>query len=131
VTLLRRVLVSGAFVLVVLSVPLVAVPGWLVEGLLDQPEVPDVWLRLLGAAGISLALFSVLILRKLDDLWWWCWALVAFDVSTALIAFTHAALGGQGGSATWPWWVMGTVSALFASFSLAGLARAGQEKPFA
>jgi hypothetical protein len=131
VTLLRRVLVSGGLVLVVLSVPLVTAPGWLVEGPLDQPEVPDVWLRLLGAAGISLALFHVLILRKLDDLWWWCWALVAFDVSTALIALTHAALGVESGSAAWPWWAMGAVSALFASLYLAGLARAGQEKPFA
>jgi hypothetical protein len=31
----------------------------------------------------------------------------------------------------WPWWVLAGVSAGFTAVCLAGLARAGQEKPFA
>jgi hypothetical protein len=130
-TLLRRTLSVGALLLLGFSIPLLVIPGPLVEGLLGQAPTEDVWLRLLGAAGIALAMFHVLILRKLEDLWWWTWAFVVFDGSSALIALLHAALGLSAGSSAWPWWLYGAGSAAFAVVYVAGLARAGQERPFA
>jgi hypothetical protein len=131
-SLLRRALSLGASLLAAVSLTLLIAPGWLVERALDQAETPgDVWLRLLGAAMLSLALVHVLIVRKLEDLWWWTWVVVAFDGLAAVISVLHAVVGLPHGSAAWPWWLAGGVSSIFAAVSLAGLARAGQEKPFA
>ena len=131
-SLLRRALSLGGLLLAATSVALLIAPGWAVERLLDQSETPgDVWLRLLGAAAFSLALVHVLIVRKLEDLWWWTWALIVFDGLGAVIAILHVVVGLPAGSAAWPWWLAGGVSAFFAAVYLAGLARAGQEKPFA
>ena len=130
-TLLRRTLSAGALLLLVFSVPLVVVPGPLVEGLLGQAPTDEVWLRLFGAAGITLAMVHVLILRKLDELWWWTWAFVVFDALSALIALLHAAVGVPAGSSALPWWLYGLGSAAFAVLYVAGLARAGQERPIA
>jgi hypothetical protein len=131
-SLLRRALSVGGALLAVLSLALLVAPGWLVEELLDQSETPgDVWLRLFGAAAFSLSLIHVLILRKLDELWWWSWAVVAFDGLVAVITVLHVLVGLPDGSAAWPWWVAGGASAVFAALLLAGLARAGQERPFA
>ena len=131
-TLLRRALGVGALVSVVLAIALLLVPGWTVETVLGQAERPaDAWLRLLGAALFSLGLVHVLIVRKLEDLWWWTWAIVAFDALTAVIVISHAVVGVPDGSATWPWWLLGAVTAAFTAAYLAGLARAGQERPFA
>ncbi|HET9673062.1 MAG TPA: hypothetical protein VFQ40_09480 [Actinomycetota bacterium] len=131
-TLLRRALSAGAFVSVSLAAALLLVPGWLVGTVLGQVDRPgDVWLRLLGAALFSLGLVHVLIVRKLDDLWWWTWAIVVFDVLAAAIMAAHAAVGLPAGSAAWPWWLFAGVSGAFTAALLAGLARAGQEKPFA
>jgi hypothetical protein len=130
-TLLRRTLSAGALLLLVFSVPLVVVPGPVVEGLLGQAPTDEVWLRLLGAAGITLAMIHVLVIRKLDDLWWWTWAFVVFDSLSALIALLHAAVGVPTGSSAWPWWLYGLGSSAFAVLYVAGLARAGQERPIA
>jgi len=130
--ILRRTLGAGTLLLLVLATPLLLVPGWLTETLLGQADRPgDVWLRLLGAATVSLALVHVLILRKLDDLWWWCWALVVFDALIVAISTTHLVVGLADGSAAWPWWLSAAVSSVFVAAYLAGLARAGQEKPIA
>jgi hypothetical protein len=131
-SLLRRALASGAALLLVTALPLLAIPRTVVEGIMGQDPVPDdVWIRLFGAGCIALALFHVLILRKLDDLWWWVWALVIFDGLSAVIVIIHAAVGVSGGSAAWPWWVFGATSSLFTAAYVVGLAKAGQEKPFA
>jgi hypothetical protein len=131
-SLLRRVLAAGAVVTLVLSAPLVVIPRTIVEGLMGQAQVADdVWIRLFGTAGIALSLFHVLILRKLDDLWWWVWAFVIFDGLSAVIVLAHAAVGVPEGSSGWPWWVYGATSVLFAMLYVVGLAKAGQEKPFA
>jgi hypothetical protein len=130
-SLLRRALSLGAGLIAASSLALLIAPGWLTEQLLDQSETPgDVWLRLLGATGFSLALVHVLIVRKLDDLWWWSWAIVAFDLLVVVITVLHALAGLPDGSAAWPWWVLAAISAGLTASSLAGLARAGQEKPF-
>jgi hypothetical protein len=129
--LLRRTLRVGALVLVLVSIPLIVVPSAIVETVMGQPPVAEVWVRLLGVAGVVLAMVHVLILRRLDDLWWWCWAFVLFDGLSALIIVLHAAFGVPDGSPAWPWWVYGAGSALFAALYLGGIARAGQEAPIA
>lgn len=131
-SLLRGALSAGAALLLALSAPLIVIPGTIVETIMGQaPAGEDIWIRLFGMAGVVIALFHVLILRKLDDLWWWCWAFVIFDGLTAVIVIIHALVGLPEGSAAWPWWVYGVTSALFTGLYVAGLARTGQEKPFA
>jgi hypothetical protein len=130
-TLLRRTLSVGALLLLGFSIPLLVLPGPFVEGLLGQAPTEEVWLRLFGAAGIALAMVHVLVVRKLDDLWWWSWVFVIFDGLSALIAMLHAAVGLPAGASAWPWWLYGAGSAAFAVIYLAGLARAGQERPLA
>jgi hypothetical protein len=129
--LLRRALGLGASLLLVVSVPLVVAPRTIVEEVMGQAASgDDAWVRLFGAAVVALALFHVLILRRLEDLWWWCWAFVVFDGSVSVIALSHAAVG-LPGSAEWPWWLLGSTAALFTALYVIGLAKAGQEKPFA
>jgi hypothetical protein len=131
-TLLRRVLGVGAVVTLVLCAPLVVIPGTIVVRFMGQAQaVDDVWVRLFGAGGIALGLFHVLILRKLDDLWWWVWAFVIFDGLSSVIAIAHAAVGVPLGSSAWPWWAYGAIGVLFTALYVVGLAKAGQEKPFA
>ena len=131
-TVLRRALGVGALLLLLLSVPLIVVPRTIVEDLLGQTPVgDDVWIRLLGAGCLALGLFHVLIIRRLEDLWWWCWAFVVFDASVAVISLSHAAVGMPEGSAAWPWWLVGSTAAVFTALYLIGLARAGREKPLA
>jgi hypothetical protein len=130
-TVLRRALGLGAVLLLVPGVPLIAVPRTIVERVMSQSTGDDVWIRLTGAACIALALFHVLVIRKLDDLWWWCWAFVLFDGSVAAIALTHAAAGLPEDSAAWPWWLLGITTVGFTALYLLGLAKAGREKPFA
>jgi len=131
-SLLRGALGVGAVLLLALSVPLVAIPRTIVETVMGQGATGyDVWVRLFGTGAVALALFHVLILRKLDDLWWWCWAFVIFDGLIAVIAILHAAAGLPEGSAAWPWWVFGGISASFTGLFVVGLAKTGQEKPFA
>jgi hypothetical protein len=131
-TVLRRALGLGAVLLLALALPLVVVPRTVVESVMGQvPVGDDVWIRLTGAACVGLALFHVLVIRKLDELWWWCWAFVLFDGSVSVIALSHAAIGVPDGSASWPWWVFGSLAGAFAAAYLIGLALAGREKPFA
>jgi hypothetical protein len=131
-TMLRRALGIGAFLLLLLSAPLVVVPRTIVDVVLGQPTVgDDIWIRLFGSGCFALGLFHVLIIRKLEDLWWWCWAFVVFDGSVSVISLSHAAIGLPDGSAAWPWWLLGGATAAFTALYLVGLAEAGQEKPFA
>jgi hypothetical protein len=131
-SLLRRALGVGAVLLLALSVPLVVLPRTIVETIMGQGHVPDVvWIRLFGAGGVALALFHVLILRKLEDLWWWCWAFVIFDGLVCGIVILHVSTGLPEGSAAWPWWTLAASTAVFTALYVVGLAKAGQEKPLA
>ena len=131
-TVLRRALGVGAFFLVSLSAPLIVLPRTIVEDVLGQTPVgDDVWIRLFGAGCLALGLLHVLIIRKLEDLWWWCWAFVVFDGAVSVIALSHGAIGLPAGSSAWPWWLLGGATAAFTALYLVGLAEAGQEKPFA
>jgi hypothetical protein len=129
---LRRALGVGALLLFLFSVPFLVMPRTIVEVVLGQAAIgDDVWIRLFGAGSLALGLFHVLMIRKLEDLWWWCWAFVVFDGTVSVIALSHAAVGLPEGAAAWPWWLLGAATMLFTAVYLVGLARAGQEKPFA
>ena len=131
-TVLRRALGLGAVLLLVVAAPLVVVPSTIAERVMGQATTgDDVWIRLTGAACLALGLFHVLVIRKLDDLWWWCWAFVLFDGTVSVIALVQAAIGPPEGSASWPWWLSGFVAAGFVASYLVGLAIAGRERPFA
>ena len=71
----------------------------------------------------------MLILRKLDDLWWWCWALVIFDGMTAGIVITHAAVGLPEGSAALAVVGLRSNQRFFAGLYLVGLAKTPPGEP--
>ena len=127
---LRRVLYLDALLSGLGGAALAVAPGFFVETVLDQPPVTDqAWLRLLGVAGFVLALLMVLVGHRIEELWWWCWALVILEVGGAAVGSLHLLLGLPEGAAAWPWWLVAGVSWLFAGAFLWGIARAGVEAP--
>jgi len=52
-------------------------------------------------------------------------------VGTATVFALTALLSVPAGAANWPWWALAAVSAVVGAGLLAGMARAGEEKPFA
>ncbi len=127
---LRRVLYLDALLSGLGGAALAVAPGFLVETVLGQPPVTDeAWLRLLGVAGLTLALLMVLVGHRVEELWWWCWALVILEVGGAAVASLHLLVGLPRGAAAWPWWTMVGISWLFAGGFLWGIARAGTEAP--
>jgi hypothetical protein len=108
---------------------LVVAPGWLVETLLDQPALgEDAWLRAAGVMAIALAGQMVLVVRRIEDLWWWSWTFVLLEVGTAAVFLVNALLGAADGSPALPWWLLGGVNGAVAALELAGLAKAGTER---
>ena len=128
--LLRRVLYWQAALWAATAVALVAVPGWLVERVLDQtPLGEDAWLRITGVTAFALALLMVLVANRVEDVWWWAWAFVILEAGTAAVFVLNALAGLAEGAAAWPWWVLGALNALVGAVELAALARTGVEKP--
>jgi hypothetical protein len=128
--LLRRVLYLDALASALGSVVLIAIPRFLLVDLLDQPPYPDYApLRLLGVAGFALALVMVLVAQRIEDLWWWSWALVVLEGGAAAVKTLHAAFGLPLDAAAWPWWAWALASWAFAFAFLWGIARAGTERP--
>jgi len=130
VKLLRRVLYWQAALWAATAAALVAVPGWLVERVLDQPPLgEDAWLRITGVTAFALALLMVLVANRLEDVWWWAWAFVILEAGTAAVFVLNALAGLAEGVAAWPWWILGALNALVGAVELAALARTGVEKP--
>jgi hypothetical protein len=130
IALLRRVLYLDALGCIVVGLPLVVAPRSLGVGLLGQPEYPDyAVVRLLGVCLLTLALFMVLVAQRIEELWWWSWALVILAFGGAAVATLHALLGVPPGAAAWPWWLLAAGSWGFCFGLLWGLARAGVERP--
>ena len=128
--LLRRVLYWQAALWAATAAALVAVPGWLVERVLDQPPLgEDAWLRITGVTAFALALLMVLVANRLEDVWWWAWAFVILEAGTAAVFVLNALAGLAEGVAAWPWWILGALNALVGAVELAALARTGVEKP--
>lgn len=128
--LLRRVLVVQATVWAVCGLAIALAPPFVLETLFRLPETHDLgYVRVAGVCSLSLAMLMVLVSRRLNELWWWSWAFVVAAGGTALVALLNALLGLPDGASQLLWWVFAATSAAFTLGLLAGLARAGAERP--
>ena len=126
-TFLRQVLRWQAIASALVGLALLVAPGPVVDGLMDQPPTPQVWVRTVGIASIVLAAQMVLVGRKLEDLWWWTWSFVVLEGLVALVSVATAIAGVDGG-AEWPWWVATAIALGFGALDVGGLAKAGTER---
>jgi hypothetical protein len=130
VELLKRVLLVQAAVWAVCGLAIAVAPRFVLVTLFDLPEAPDLgYVRVAGVCSLSLAMLMVLLSRRLDDLWWWSWAFVVAAAGTALVALLNALFGLPDGASPLLWWLFAGTSAAFTIGLLAGLARAGIERP--
>jgi hypothetical protein len=128
-TLLKRVLYWQAAMWAFSGVALVTVPGWLVERVLDQPPVgDDVWLRAMGAMAVVLSLLMVLVAHHVDEVWWWAWAFVILEASTAALFAVNALVSLPAGAAAWPWWLIAGTNVVVGALEVVALARVGMER---
>jgi hypothetical protein len=122
VRLLRRTLWWQAALWAVAGLAFLAVPGWLVETVLDQPPVgEEAWLRVMGAMAFILAMTMVLVANRIEDLWWWAWAFAILEIITAVVFALNAAFGLPDGAAAWPWWLLAGTNLVVGLLDLAGL----------
>ena len=111
-----------------LAIGLIAFPGFLLQTLLGQPPYPDyAWVRLAGVQAVGLSLLIVLVVRRIEELWWWSWAFVVVAFGTAAVTTLHALFGIPDGAAAWPWWALGLLSWLITFGLLRGIAQAGEQ----
>lgn len=130
--LLRRVLYWQAALWTVGGSVEIAAPRWFLETLFHQPPYPDVaYVRSIGVMCVALALFMVLVAQRIEDVWWWAWIFALADAALATVSVLNALLGPVEGSATTYWWLLSIANVVFASGLLVGMARTGQERPFA
>jgi hypothetical protein len=128
-TILRRALQGFAAVWAGCGVALIAVPRWLLVTVFDQPPYPDyTYVRVAGAASISLAMLAVMVSRR-DDAWWWAWAFVVATGLCATIAVLHVTLGPPPGAGTLLWWLFTGTSVALTAGLVVGLTRASSEHP--
>lgn len=128
-TLLKRVLYWQAALWALSGVALFTVPGWLVERVLNQPPVgDDVWLRALGAMAVVLSLLMVLVAHHVDEVWWWAWAFVILEASTAALFAVNALVSLPPGAASWPWWLIAGANAIVGALEVVALAKVGMER---
>ena len=128
--LLQRVLLLMALVWAVCGVAIAVAPGFVLVTLFDLPEPPDFgYVRVAGVASFTLALLMVMISRRLDQLWWFAWAFAIAAAGTALVAAGTAAFGLPEGASSLLWWLFAGASTAFTVGLLAGLAKAGTERP--
>jgi hypothetical protein len=127
--LLRRTLYWHAAFWAACGVGVIAVPRWALETVLDHPGYVDLgYVRVAGAMSIGFALVMVLVAQRIEDVWWWSWAFAITDAGIVTITLLEAVFGD---TAPLLWWLFVVPNALLATALLVGLARAGQEKPFA
>jgi hypothetical protein len=132
VTLLRRVLYWQASLWAASGLVEIAAPHWFLQTLFRQPQYPDLaYVRSMGVMCVAFALLMVLVAQRVEDVWWWAWAFALTDAALATICVLNALLGPIEGSATVYWWLLGGGNVMFAAGLLLGMARTGQERPFA
>ena len=125
--ILRRALLLFASIWAVSGIAIVVAPRWLLISWFDQPPYPDyTYVRVCGIAALGSAALALMISRRLDDVWWWSWAFVLEAGATALVTALHAPFAEAG---PWFWWLFAVANAAIAAFLVAGIARAGVEKP--
>jgi hypothetical protein len=131
-TLLRRALYWQATLWAVGGLVEVAAPRWFLESVFSQPPYPDVaYVRSMGVMCVAFALLMVLVAQRIEDVWWWAWVFALTDAALATVAVLNALLGPVEGSATTYWWLLGGGNVAFGAALLLGMARTGQERPFA
>jgi hypothetical protein len=87
------------------------------------------WIRLGGIAAITLAMYCVLMARKIEDLWWWAWGMVLGTGAVAILCLVKAAFGIGSGSPRIFWAVLGIGALLFTVGLMWGIATASRETP--
>ena len=119
-----------ALVWAVCGTAIAVAPSFVLVTMFDLPEPPDFgYVRVAGVLSFSMALLMVLVSRRLAELWWFAWAFVVAAAGTALVAFGTAVFGLPEGASPLLWWLFAAASAMFTVGLLAGLARAGTERP--
>ena len=123
-------LVLQAAVWAVCGVAIALAPRFVLVTLFDLPEPPDLgYIRVAGVCSLSLAMLMVLLARQLAELWWWSWVFVVAAAGTALVALLNALFGLPDGTSPLLWWLFAAASTAFTAGLLAGLAKAGIERP--
>jgi hypothetical protein len=131
-TFLRRALQAFAAVWAGCGAVVALAPRWALVTLFSQVPYPDyTYVRVCGVSAIGLAMLAVLVSRRLDDVWWWSWALAVTAVLVTVVTALHALLSVPEGSGSLLWWLFAGINAALGAALLMGMARAGQEKPFA
>jgi hypothetical protein len=131
-TLLRRVLYWQAALWTIVAMVEIVAPRWFLESVFRQPPYPDVaYVRSVGVMCVGFALLMVLVAQRLEDVWWWAWAFALTDAALATVCVLNALGGPVEGSATTYWWLLGGGNVVLGSGLLVGMARTGQERPFA
>lgn len=128
--LLRRTLYAMAAVWAGSGIVLVAVPRWILVDVFDQVPYPDyAYVRVAGVVSFAGALLMVITAQRLEDMWVFAWAYVCAAAGTFVVALANAAWGQPDGSSAALWWLFAAASLAFMVGLLAGLAKAGTERP--
>jgi hypothetical protein len=128
--ILRRVLYWEAAFWALAGLAAAIAPRFLLETVLDQAPYPSYTaFRLLGVQAVGLALFAVLIGQRIEDHWWWSWAIAIVAAASATILAATAIFGVPAGSAAWPWWALTVLALASAIGLLGGVGLAGTERP--
>jgi hypothetical protein len=132
VALLRRVLYWMAASWAAAGLAVAVAPRWLLVTVFDQPPYPDYgYVRSTGIMALALAMLMVLVAQRLDELWWFSWTFALAGAALATVTALDAVVGVPDGAGTLLWWIFTGANAAFTAGLLLGMARAGQEKPFA
>jgi hypothetical protein len=103
-------------------------PAWLLQTLFAQPPEPVVWVRIAGMQALGFAMLAVVLARRLEQLWWACWAYVITSAGIAVVTAGHALVGLPEGVSPVLWWLMAAEAVAIATALFVGLAKAGTER---
>jgi hypothetical protein len=112
------------------GVALVAAPRWVLVDVFGQVPYPDyAYARVAGVVSFAAALLMVITAQKAEEIWVFTWAFVIAGAGTFVVALANAAWGRPRGSDALLWWLFAALSLAFTAGLLAGLAKAGTERP--
>ena len=128
--LLRRIVLIQALVWATCGATLAIAPRLILITLFDLSPYPEYgYVRVAGLFSFTLAMLMVLVSRRLETLWWFCWAFVIGAAGSAIIATLTAAFAVPDGASPTLWWLFAAVSIGLTVGLLAGLAKIGSESP--
>jgi hypothetical protein len=130
VRLLRRVLFWQAALWATFGLAIALAPGLILEDVFDQAPMGDTaWARLAGIGAFCLALNMVVVAQKIEDVWWFAWTFVILEAGTLAISLTNALGAAPERSSVVLWWLLTALGFGFLGLLVAGLAKAGTERP--